>query len=822
MGADSALKTGGLSPGFFVEKSSKGMMGKRRLWKKLILGFVIVFLVAVIAVVGYLAFLIQGSRAKINGSIAFDELIEPVEIIRDGFSIPHILAQNRKDLYFAQGFVEAQDRLWQMDLLRRISDGRLSEIFGKESIDTDRFSRIIGFKDLAERIFQNLDIQTRMELEAYAEGVNAYINRYSHSPPLEFHLLRYRPDLWMPHDSIKCAIPLLWSLSFNFNEEILYLKISNKLGEKSAASLLPVYPKEGLSTSEVLPTLRRGRVRFAVDFENIFSPVGAYMAHGASNAWVVGKEKSITNSPLLANDPHLSAAIPALWYEIHLITPATNVVGASIPGMPYVMIGHNGWISWGLTATMADTVDLFIEKVNPNNPEEYLFNGKWKKMGQKKDFIQVRGLKEPVEMKIRSTQNGPLVTEISEGLDLPISMHWAGYDEKRSLRGLSLLNRAHNWGEFLRALSHFDALCSTVVYADLEGNIGYQVTGKIPIRKKAVGRFPSPGWTKEYGWRGYIPFSKLPGEYNPKKQYIISANQRTKGNQYPFVISNSWAAPYRAQRIDFLLKRKSGFSIEDFQKIQKDAYSPLAEIFTKITATMSSDDQMVKWMLEKLDNWDHLLSKDSLAAALWEAAMVRLSENIFFDELEEVYPLFVGNFSWNYNALEEILTDPQSPWWDDVRTKEKETWKGILLKSLKEAGQTIEKTLGSDREDWRWGRLHQVFFRHPLGRRGYIGKMFGAGPFELEGGNNTINLGLFDFRRPFGVVAISSYRMIIDITDPSRSIAMGSVGQSGHPLSPHYQDMCLKWVKGEYHPIYYRRADIEKNREGKLILIPRE
>jgi penicillin amidase len=223
-----------------------------------------------------------------------------------------------------------------------------------------------------------------------------------------------------------------------------------------------------------------------------------------------------------------------------------------------------------------------------------------------------------------------------------------------------------------------------------------------------------------------------------------------------------------------------------------------------------------------LNKWDRNLHSNSLAAALWEVALVRLSENIFFDELEEFYPSFIRNYEWNYNALEEILTDPQSPWWDDVRTKEKETWKDILLKSLKEVDQEMEKALGIDRKSWRWGKLHKVFFRHPLGRKGSIGKIFNEGPFEIGGGNNTINLGLFDFRRPFGVKAISSYRMIIDLSDVSRSIAMGSVGQSGHPFSPHYSDMCLKWVQGDYHPTYYKKADIENNKEGKLILIPKE
>lgn len=798
------------------------MVGTWRVWKRVILTFAIVFFVAVVCTFGYLGFLIQGSKAKIKGSLAFEELIEPVEIFRDKYGIPHIFAQNRKDLYFAQGFVEAQDRLWQMDLLRRISDGHLSEILGKDYLDADRFSFILGFKDLAERIFNNLDVQTRMELEAYSEGVNAYIKRHAHSLPLDFHLLRYRPDMWRPPDSIKSAIPLLWSLSFNFNEEVLYLKISNKLGDKSAAALLPVYPKEGLNTSEVIPILGKGRINFAWDFENLFTPLGFPMDHWASNAWVVGKEKSVTGAPILANDPHLSVSIPAIWYEIHLVSPATNVAGVSLPGMPYVLIGHNDQIAWGLAATMADTIDLYMEKLNPNNSEEYQYDGKWRKMDKKRGFIRVKGQKEPVEIIARSTLHGPLVTKISEGLDLPISMNWAGFEEGRSFRGLSLLNRARNWGEFLRAVSHFDGLCSTVLYADLEGNIGFQVAGKIPIRRKGTGQFPSPGWTKEYGWKGYIPFSKLPGEFNPKSHYIVSANQRTRGNQYPDIISSSWAAPYRAERIDSLLRGKSRFSLEDFQEMQKDVYSPFADIFQKITTTLSSDDSKIKWILQVLNKWDRNLHSNSLAAALWEVALVRLSENIFFDELEEFYPSFIRNYEWNYNALEAILTDPQSPWWDDVRTKEKETWKDILLKSLKEVDQEMEKALGIDRKSWRWGKLHKVFFRHPLGRKGSIGKIFNEGPFEIGGGNNTINLGLFDFRRPFGVKAISSYRMIIDLSDVSRSIAMGSVGQSGHPFSPHYSDMCLKWVQGDYHPIYYKKADIENNKEGKLILIPKE
>lgn len=791
-----------------------------RITKYALTAFIV--LLILLSIYFYLTF--EKTQPTLEGEIKVPEIQSAVKIIRDSYGIPHIYAENDHDLFFSQGYVTAQDRLWQMDLSRRTAKGNLSEIFGEATVETDYFFRLMGIREIAEKIYNRLDNEAKSALEAYSSGVNYYIKE---KKPIESIILRYDIEPWSPVDSISVHLLSALYLTINTDEEMFAMKVLKKLGEKTANELLPNYPRSGKT---IIPEEIKGS---NLNFDALsgykiarekFRP---FQNTGESNNWVVDGSKSTTRKPILANDPHLRSQIPSVWYEVHIKDPRINVIGAIFPGSPYVAIGHNERVAWGFTDAMADRADLFIEKINPANPHQYWFIDHWENMKTEEVEIRVKdksGYK-TVKREINYTRHGPVINSSKTDVDEVLSMRWAAREVKdETLKGLSILNRARSVREAREAGKYGGIYTLNMVYADVDGNIGYQLIGAIPIREKGTGslqgKFPVPGWSGGYEWKGFIPDDELPGIINPPAHFLATANNKIIGDNYPYLISNTWAPPYRYERITSLLREKEKLSVEDFKRMQADVYSVPARKFVGEITKVHTDNPEVKWVLDKLSVWNYEIRSDSLPALLYETIRTNLIRNTFKDELKELYPDFLGTLGYNYNLIDEIIDDPVSHWWDNVNTSKKESRDEIITESIEDALREIREKLGEERESWTWGAIHKYHFIHPLGRVKLLDKVFNFGPIPAEGDRDTINNSYFSYQHPYDTITLSSYRFICDLSDINHALGMNSTGQSGDPFNNRYKDTVDSWSQVKYHPLLFNDGDIKRYKWRELDLSP--
>jgi len=785
--------------------------------KALVIG-VSVLLALVLIITSLFYALVQKSFTPVDGTVQIKGLEAEVKIYRDPWGVPHIYADTENDLFFAQGYVQAQDRLWQMELHRRMGSGTLSEVIGEATLEYDRFFRAVGLRRCAAASYQSLNPAMQGVLQSYCRGVNAFISANKDNLPLEFTILGFKPADWDPVDSLTVSELIAWELGKNWEVELTRGRLVQKLGEKEAGQLLAPYPQ---TNPLVIPP------------EMMASPLGKEVATGlhqesdclGSNNWVVDGQKTVTGKPLLANDPHLSVMMPSIWYETGLHGAGFEVVGVSLPGCPLINIGRNRDISWGITNLPADTQDLFIEKLNPANELQYEYEGEWKDLQVIEEPIKVRGRGEAEKLQVRITRHGPLMDNVVKGLEQPLALQWTGYGNSRLLESVYHLDKAGNWDEFRDALQYWDAPSQNIVYADKDGNIGYQSTGLIPIRKKGSGMVPVPGWTGDYDWTGNIPYKSLPSVLNPTTHFIATANNKVVSDNYSYFMTYDWSPPYRAQRITDLLKSKDKLSVEDFRDIQADIYDIPASIFTPYALQVVPSTAQEKQALEILKKWDFQDRADDPAPAIYNVFYVKLLKNILEDKLGE--PLFNdylramgGSGDVHAIFMEGIMQDKDSAWFDDARTPDRESRDDIVKKSLADALAELSGKYGSDPAKWRWGDIHSTWFRHVLGRVPGLDAVFSRGPFPASGSRYTVNVAAFDYSDPYSVVAVPSYRQIIDWSDPDKSLAMHTTGQSGLAFSPHYSDMVSKWLNVEYHTMLFNRADVEAQKQAMLTLKP--
>ncbi len=803
---------------------------------------ILLVLLVVILILGLAGFgvgyaTVRRAWPQINGTVQVPGLQSPVTVIRDKWGIPHIYASSLHDLLFAQGYVHAQDRFWQMEFWRRIGSGRLSEILGKSALAQDRFIRTLGWHRAAAQEWEQMDPETRAALEAYAEGVNAYISTHRGRLGLEFTLLgltgtRFDPEPWHPVHTITWGKVMAWNLGGNMDMELLRANIIARLGTPAAPVLMPPYPSD---RPVIVPHPLSEKTLQAVP-EAVFTT--RFLGEGdglGSNNWVVAGSRTETGKPLLANDPHLGIQMPSIWYEIGLHCEPKgpdcpiNVVGASFPGSPGVIIGHNDRIAWGVTNVNPDVQDLFIEKVNPENPNQYEYRGRWEDMQIVREEIRVAGQEEPVVVFARITRHGPIINDVVGGEEedwsfgwQPLALSWTALQPGTLMRSILLLDKAQNWEDFREALSYWDVPSQNFVYADVEGNIGYQTPGRIPIRKSGDGSVPVPGWTGEYDWVGYIPFDELPRAFNPPEGYIVTANNAVVRPDYPYLLTVDWSdrTGQRAQRITELIEELTPISVEDMERIQGDNLPVWTrQVLPYVTAALA--DYHDPRPLELLRNWDGQTTRDSAAAALFEAFRIHLVDRTFRDELGE--SLVRRSRAMALYALESLIADPQSPWFDDRTTPQVETRDDIIRQAMTDAIAELTERLGPNVEKWRWGDLHTATFRNQaLGQSGIalIERIFNRGPVPVDGTLATVNNTAYSPSAPYEVRTVPSYRQVIDAGDWSRSVSMHTTGQSGHPFHRHYDDMIDPWRNIQYHPMLWSRTEVEAQAEGILLLVP--
>jgi penicillin amidase len=768
-----------------------------------------------------LKYWLRHTAPKTRGAGALPGLTKEVTVRWGPYSVPHVFASNQPDMFLTQGYLHAQERLWQMDMKRRFLCGRTAEVIGnrpipcegisvhigdKSAVNLDYFFRLAGMRRAAVASLHRMPARHVEFLEAYSAGVNRYIETHLKSLPLEFRLLGYEPDPWRPEDSLTIGKGFAFFLSTSLFTRVTWTAIAEKLAGQPDRlhSLMPSYPAAGPSITRQIAAASRELLQF---MSGTFETAGWIAAGQGSNNWVVAPSRSATGGALLCNDPHLRMEQPSFWYLIHLHAAREakeeelDVVGASIPGSPCVHIGHNREIAWGITAALCDDADLYREKLHPTEPDTYLVNGGWTRMRSEEEQIPVHG-GETVTKKIRFTRHGPLLSDFTraksaDGAEEALAFKWTAHEPSRELCALYGINRARDWSEFREALSHQTAPALNYVYADRSGNIGYSLAGSVPIRSARPSLLPIPGWGSESEWKGYIPFGELPYLYNPPEGAIATANNDIAAGGYAYHLSDLFDPPYRIRRIKELLAGKEKFSVEDMAEIQQDGISMHGREITAIlrgdlAALAESHDALGK-AAERLLRWNGDCSADSVAAALFQIFYHRLTRGLLQPALgENLFLAYMEIFNQSLFPVEQILRDAASPWF---AAQPRAT---LVETSLRATCDELRGLLGEDMERWQWGKIHTLTLSHPLDTNRWLRGFLSAGPYPASGDGVTINIGFYRRSKPYRQVVGPSLRMIIDLAALDRSLFVTSSGQSGHFLSPHYRDQMELWRHGQY------------------------
>ena len=765
----------------------------------LILGIVCILIVGI-------AGWVVSSLPPTNKSLVLSGLSGPVRIEVDGAGIPGIHAQNINDAAFGLGFVHAQNRLWQMDGMRRLGAGRLSEIVGKQALPSDRFMRTLGLYRSAEQAIKGFNEDAKTHLNSYTAGVNAWLKQNRDALTLEFILLDHRPEMWKPADSVVWGKLMALRFASNFRGELLRARLSKHLSPEQIESMWPVYPDDapliiGPENQASLPSSQYlARLMSALP-EGVGEPIGM------SNSWVLAGNRTKSGKPLLANDPHLGYSAPNLWYLARLILPDREIAGATVPGVPYVVLGHNSRLAWGLTATQSDQGDLFVERSPDGAKRTYENNAKYKKFRVRQEIIKIKGAADE-KLRVLQSRHGPVLPDPASGLggfgSIPgerLSVALSAVmtqTSDTSAQALYRMNMARDKAEFLSAAKDLHAPQMNISFADIEGNIGYIAAGKVPVRRKAQGFYPRPGWTDEFDWSGFVEPDDLPQVLNPAGGKIVTANNRVIGQDYPHFLGRDWAAPYRARRIEELLAKQPKHDADSFADMQTDITSLMAADLLPIMLSMVTPNRRHETVLKRLSAWKYSMDRERLEPLIFAAWLRALNRHIYQDELGAQF----GSY-WRYRPrfVKNILTKDQR-WCDRVDTSKTETCGDILEQSLTQALQELETRTGSaDMAEWRWGALHKASFRHPLFRGIPQLSWLSDLVISSDGGNFTVKRAA---TRPgrnataYNEVHGGGYRAIYDLSDLSKSRFMIATGQSGNMLSRHYRNFIEAWRDGNY------------------------
>ncbi len=827
----------------------------RRILRTILLSIVI--LVVALGLLG--VYSVRRSFPQTQGTITLDGLDGPVEVIRDSIGVPHIYASSEHDLFMAQGYVHAQDRFWQMDFWRHIGSGRLSEMFGEDEVETDQFLRTLGWARVVQEELDLLDPATIAALQAYADGVNAYLRSHQGSAlSLEYAFLgllhpEYRPEPWEPLHSLTWAKAMAWDLGGNMDTEIRRAVLMRKLTPEMLDLLFPTYPTanpvivsgdmsaspgstsaDSTSITQASPLLQDLSARADI----VDRLLGGGFRGVGSNNWVVSGARTTTGMPLLANDTHLGIRMPSIWYENSLHCRAItddcrlDVAGFSFAGLPGVVIGHNANIAWGVTNGNPDVQDLYLEKINPENPNQYEVNGQWVDMQTVEEVIRVAG-GESVPMTIRYTRHGPVLSDVSDsqaamaageagrtGEVLAVSLRWTALDPCTIIEGALMIDHASNWDEFRQALEKWDVPSQNFVYADVEGNIGYQFPGRIPIRAEGDGRLPVPGWTDDYEWTGYIPFDELPHLFNPPQGFIVTANNAVVPANADIFLSSDWDYGFRAARIIAMIEGTPTVGIPDIQRIQGDDANPARDLLMPILENVDFQDPRLEQPVTLVENWDGQNTIDSSPAAIFNAFWRHLLLRTFADDLPAGW---LPDGSGAVAVITDLIDKPDSPWWDDLHTPILEMRDDVFRSAMADAVDELQARFGDDPAKWSWGDMHTATFQNEtLGNSGIgpIEAIFNRGPYPTAGGDSIVNATGWDAEQGYTVDWIPSQRMIVDLSDMTNSLSIHSTGQSGHAYHPHYVDMADMWRLIQYHPMLWTQAQVGSDADATLTLTP--
>lgn len=836
-----------------LPQSASGSMdhpvsGKSKFLKRLIIGIVLLI------VVGFIYLFYKGRRSVVSetGTIKIEGLVSGVTIARDELGVAFVKADNEQDAFFGAGYAAATDRLWQMYSTKLAVTGRLAEIAGSKMLPVDVYMRTVGIKRNVDRAIDKMPAKYRAPLEAYAAGVNAFLKTHNNLP-LEFVLTGYTPEPWTIYDCGYVFGALSFGLALNINEELFFIDAAKKLGAEKAAWLVPTYQDEPIPFAEaqkIDQKLAYDLAPHADRLSDTLAEVQKVFRTGmpASNNWVISGKKTKGGKTILANDTHLPITIPAIWSMMSIESPTYKAAGVTIAGQPYVQLGYNGAIAWGATMVEADCQDLFIETIKSENGHTLYLkpDNTWAPVREVKEHFKVR-FGSNKDITLRFTGNGPLVSDAVNQLDVKqhmplvpvgtkterhLAMRWSLQDGDTAGIGIYEMGSAANMTDFRKALSKIHSIYLNMVYSDGE-NIAWQTTGKIPVRTKGTGQLPSVA-ADGYRWKGFLPFDRQPHKENPESGFLVTANERTVEKDDNRQISGVWYSPERSERIADLLSKRNDWSAEDTKKMQLDLYSRMAEktlltfksaegeLNTAIAKLPEKKQKRAKAALQLFAKFDNTMTKDSQGGALIAAFYHVFTRNVFGDELEIDSPLwknFIDTNLRSYNAPQDhILGREESPFFDDIKTQQKETKADMFALSLADAYEYCEDAMGAP-EKWRWEKLHKIYWRNDLTKDlGLASWYLNHGPVAYQGDSHTINVAHYAWGENFDTFVIPAMRLVVDFNREEPAELIVHTGVSGNGSSKHYRDQIPYFLEGRNNPLPMREVAKQKQYSALLKL----
>ncbi|MBA2882692.1 penicillin amidase [Desulfosalsimonas propionicica] len=787
-----------------------------------------IFILLLLVVGGFVSFQIffRSAIPDYSGSLKVSGLSSPVEVKTDEYGVPHIIAENEADLFFAQGYITARERLFQMDTTRLAGRGELSTLFGEATLDKDRFLKTVGFYRMAEKSWKAMSKETRGAVEAYTAGINAYIENMA-SLPREYIFIGARPKPWEPEDCVTTVLLMSYSLTRSKRIDLAMHQLGRKAGLEVLSALLPQYPDFAPTlTGQDLAPPKQDTDEAMRELSANTAGVGGGLFSGlpefaASNWMIFSGSMTDSGKPIFTGSPDLKPTLPALFYLVHLKGGRYDVIGGSLPGAPGISaLGFNGDIAWSAVNGRGDELDYFVEKIHPDDTGKYLTENGYKDFRIIWETLRIKtdkGIREePLEVKI--SRHGPVISGVMPAAPENCAMQWSAFDVvSRDIEGLLAMNRAKNFSEFRKSLKLVKTVNLGIGYADSRGNIGWQFTASVPIRKKGQGSVPVPGWTGEYDWTGYVPYKRLPWDYNPENGCVASFNNEP-GNSKDFL--THYYLFERAIRFRDIMDQRSGekVSLEDARQMQLDTVSPVARRWVPhiLEACTAPDLQKAADLFR---SWDFRIVRNSAAATLFNAFYSKMMENTLADETgQETWDAHL-RLSYLYYVPDLLLTKIHDAgthaFYDDAGTPDKkESRNDIIQKSMRDAMEQLSARLGENPQKWQWKRVHTMHFEHPLGSKIWF---LNLDPIPTDGSHHTINSGFWDNRRPFRMDSGGVIRMVVDFADIENSTMISPPGQSGHYMSPHFDDTAQMWADGKQIPMHFNSYE---NLPRQMVLEP--
>ena len=795
---------------------------------RLLVVLLLCLVIAAILFCGYLYSVARGALPQLDGELKVAGISAQVKVTRDVHGVPTIEAANFEDLFFAQGYVTAQDRLWQMDGMRRFAAGEFAEILGGNYLAHDRQQRILGLRAVAQRSLEESSPRDRSFFEAYARGVNAYVRDHSNHLPLEFRILGYKPAAWTPEDAVLMGASMVQSLNhWSYLSALAKEKFLARLGPELASDLFvnsswhdhppnqapPRFDNSEPKNDSGVGDQNGRRLLALTSLASDAGPLQLWAPRSGSNNWVVSGEHTVSGKPLLSNDMHLNHQMPNLWYEVHLRCGNFDVAGVSLPGLPFVIVGHNQRIGWGFTNVGPTVEDLYIERVNDKG--QYLTPQGWRDLEHRREIIHVKS-KPDVVLDVASTRHGPIITESIRDEKRPLALRWTLYDGLHNV--FFDLNSSQNWDDFLKALSGLDSPGQNVVYADIDGHIGYHATGRIPIRASGDGSLPVSGADDAHEWTGYVPFEKLPSLFDPPRGVIGTANGRITPNGYPYSLSVEWDAPWRTERIYRVLESGKKFTPADMLALQMDVYSAFdrfcAERFVYALDHARGLSDRARQARDLMRDWNGSMSTDSAAATIEAMARRELARILLDNKLNST-----GDQPRSALSADDYKWAMASVWLENVLLKQPKRWlpqkfsdyDAVLVAAVEHAVNAQDSP--SKLSDWRFGTVFPLTIQHPvLGKFPLLRRWTGPGRVPQSGNGFTV--------KQAGAGFGPSERMTVDFSNFDQSTLNTVTGQGGNFLSPHYMDQWKAWNEGSTLPFPFSPEGVQKSRAHQLVLEP--